>query len=69
MIVRCQLLAQSGHRLLHCTCLLLGGKQTCRFAPHVSAYDPKRTFGSSLTLPGLNRYGASAGLGGEHEAA
>src|SRR5262245_32344537 len=26
--VRCPLLAQSRHRLVHCTCLLLGGKRT-----------------------------------------
>ena len=41
---RCPLLAQSGHRLVHCTCPLSGAKRTCRFALHMSAFDPKRTF-------------------------
>ena len=40
---RCPLLAQSGHRLVHCTCPLLGVKRTCLFAPQMSAFDPKRT--------------------------
>ena len=31
------LLAQSRHELLHCICPLSGVKQTCRFAPHMSA--------------------------------
>src|SRR5262245_10637197 len=39
----CPLLAQSGHRLLRCKCLLLGVKRTWLFALHMSAYDPKRT--------------------------
>src|SRR5215831_12351153 len=42
---RCPLLAQSRHSELHCTCLLLGVKRTCRCAPHMSAFDPKRTSG------------------------
>ena len=41
-ITPCPLLAQSGHRLMHRTCPLLGVKRTCRFALHMSAYDPKR---------------------------
>jgi hypothetical protein len=40
---RCPLLAQSGHALMHCTCLLSGVKRTCPFALHMSAFDPKRT--------------------------
>ena len=28
---------------LHCKCPLLGVKRTCRFALHMSAFDPKRT--------------------------
>ena len=40
---RCPLLAQSGHGLVHCTCPLLGVKQTWPFALRMSAYDPKRT--------------------------
>src|SRR5262249_38418922 len=35
--------AQSRHSSLHCTCPLLGAKRTCRFALHMSAFDPKRT--------------------------
>jgi putative tryptophan/tyrosine transport system substrate-binding protein len=31
--------------LVHCTCPLLGVKRTWLFAPHMSAYDPKRTSG------------------------
>ena len=34
---------QSRHRLVHCTCPLLGVKRTCRFALQMSANDPKRT--------------------------
>src|SRR5215471_9753464 len=41
--MRCPLLAQSGHALVHRTCPLLGVKRTCLFAPHMSAFDPKRT--------------------------
>src|SRR5262245_48159989 len=37
------LLAQSGHPWLHRTCPLSGVKQTCCFAVHMSAFDPKRT--------------------------
>src|SRR5262249_60990273 len=33
----------SGHRLLHRTCLLSGVKRLCRYALHMSAFDPKRT--------------------------
>jgi hypothetical protein len=47
---------------------LLGLKRTCRFAPHMSAYDPKRTSvdASSMfakPIPSLEA------IGGEHEAA
>ena len=38
----CPLLAQSGHRLVRCTCPLLGIKRTCHFALQMSAFDPKR---------------------------
>ena len=37
-------MAQSRHRLVRCTCLLLGVKRTCRFALRMSAFDPKRTW-------------------------
>src|SRR5215831_1480141 len=40
----CPLLALSGRTLLRCKCLLSGVKRTWRFALHMSAYDPKRTF-------------------------
>ena len=33
--------------LVHRKCLLLGVKRTCLFALHMSAYDPKRTLGTS----------------------
>ena len=36
----CPLLAQSRHKLLRCTCPVSGVKQT----PHMSVFDPKRTF-------------------------
>ena len=39
----CPLLAQSGHRPVHCTCPLSGAKRTSACAVHMSAYDPKRT--------------------------
>ena len=35
--------ALSGHPLVRCTCPLSGAEQTCPFAPHMSAFDPKRT--------------------------
>jgi hypothetical protein len=35
----CRLLAQSGHRLVHCKCLLSGVKRTRPIAAHMSAYD------------------------------
>ena len=44
------LLAQSGHRLVHRTCPLSGVKQTCLFALHMSAYDPKRTLAKNERL-------------------
>src|SRR5262245_63390933 len=40
------LLAQSRHPCLRRTCPLSGVKRTCRFALHISAFDPKRTFWS-----------------------
>ena len=46
---RCPLLAQSGHRLVHCTCPLSGVKRTCRVALHMSAFDPKRTLVTSYS--------------------
>ena len=36
-------MALSGHRSLHRTRPLSGVKRTCRFALHMSAFDPKRT--------------------------
>ena len=42
--VRCPLLALSGHPSLQRTCPLSGVKRTWRFALHMSAFDPKRTF-------------------------
>src|SRR5262249_22803048 len=48
----CLLLAQSGHALVHCKCLLSRVKRTCPFALQMSAYDPKRT----LRLPTVSRY-------------
>ena len=54
---RWSLLALSGHRLVRCTCLLLGVKRTFAFALQMSAFDPKRTtFLDQLTLsPGNTR--------------
>jgi len=46
----CPLLAQSGHALVRCTCPLLGVKRTYRFALHMSAFDPKRTFGEAIVI-------------------
>ena len=34
---------------LHCKCPLSGAKRTCRFALHMSAFDPKRTSASDQT--------------------
>src|SRR5262245_39640762 len=47
------LLAQSGHPQMHCTCLLLGVKRTCRLHCEMFAYDPKRicTFIPRFSLP------------------
>src|SRR5262249_5885986 len=45
------LLALSGHRCLHCTCLLSGVKRTSLFATHMSALDPKRTSARPVTDP------------------
>ena len=49
----CPLLAQSGHTELHCTCPLLGVKQTSPSALHISAFDPKRTWGMRTGAPHL----------------
>ena len=54
-MTQCPLLALSGHLCLQRTCPLSGVKRTCRFAPQMSAYDPKRTFPRSFTIP-FNRY-------------
>ena len=43
-------MAQSGHTELHRTCPLLGVKRTCRFALHMSAFDPKRTWGLTRSM-------------------
>ena len=42
----------------------IGGKADMPFCLHMSTYNPKRTAGSSLIEPRLNRYSASVGLGG-----
>ena len=55
---QCPLLAQSGHRLVHCTCPLLGVKRTWPFALQMSAYDPKRTSVAAFQYAGLGRYDA-----------
>jgi hypothetical protein len=36
-------MAQSRHRLVHCTCPLSGVKRTLRIGRRMSAFDPKRT--------------------------
>ena len=50
MSLQWPLLAQSGHPTLRRTCPLLGVKRTWPAALHMSAYDPKRTFGSRRCL-------------------
>ena len=40
-ITQCPLLAQSRHRLLHCTCPLSEAKRTFLFALHMSAFGGK----------------------------
>src|SRR6516164_6151454 len=45
------LLALSGPELLRRTCLLLGVKRTWGSAPHMSAFDPKRTFSPLRARP------------------
>src|SRR5262249_20364118 len=52
VVTKCPLLAQSGHPLLHRTCLLSGVKRTWTSAVHMSAFDPKRT----LRRRGSSRY-------------
>src|SRR5262245_9485711 len=47
--VECPLLAQSGHRLVHRTCPLLGVKRTWLVGCKMSAFDPKRTSMVRLT--------------------
>jgi hypothetical protein len=42
-------MAQSGHKVVHCTCPLLGAKRTWPFALHMSAFDPKRTLAGGQT--------------------
>src|SRR5262249_34307250 len=54
MSVACPFLAQSGHPLVHCTCLLSGVKRTCRFAVQMSAFDPKRTWVARIVAMQLN---------------
>ena len=54
--VSCPLLALSGHRLVRCTCPLLGVKRTWRFALHMSAYDPKRTCVSKFCCDAQNGF-------------
>ena len=58
-------MAQSGHSAHHIECPLSGVKRTCRFAPHMSAYDPKRTFWSaSLTCHYTSAFRQTTGNGG-----
>src|SRR5262249_61940138 len=48
----------------------MGVKRTCRFAPQMSAFDPKRTLSSFLNGLRLNRYDCSVlSLGGGNETA
>ena len=54
----CLLVAQSGHDELLSQCPLLGVKRTSKFAGVMSAFDPKRTFCSSLNEPRSKRYDA-----------
>ena len=53
-VVRCPLLAQSGHAELHCTCPLSGAKRTWLLAVRMSAFDPKRTLSSVSSGCGLD---------------
>src|SRR5262249_45033937 len=68
----CPLLAHSRHRLLHCACPLPGVKRTCRFALHMSAYDPKRTSVRPETAPSRAQAQIATitclSLGGDDEA-
>ena len=49
-MAECPLLAQSGHRLVHRTCPLLGVKRTCFGRHEMPAYDPVRTLRSWALL-------------------
>src|SRR5262245_53400643 len=53
-MMACPLLALSGHPHMSHLMSLSGVKRTCRFALHMSAYDPKRT--SPLQVGKLSRY-------------
>ncbi len=69
MFSRCPLLAQSGHPYLQRTCPLSGVKRTCRFALHMSAFDPKRTL-APFQRDSLSRYdGRSLSVGATIETA
>src|SRR5262249_40877085 len=66
--VECPLLAQSRHPEKTQSMSLLGVKRTCRFALHMSAFDPKRTLGvfalpypqrANLKLVPIPRQGAT----------
>jgi hypothetical protein len=46
-LVRCPLLAQSGHRNSLRQCPLLGVKRTSRIQSVMSAFDPKRTWATA----------------------
>src|SRR5262245_56528889 len=54
---QCLLLAQSGHSTMSHLLSLLGVKRTWASAPHMSAFDPKRTF-DPFQWSSLNRYDA-----------
>ena len=47
-------MAQSGHSKIIAGCPLSGVKRTCRFALHMSAFDPKRTLGGFTADPFQN---------------
>jgi hypothetical protein len=43
-------MALTGHSTDAPQCLLSGVKRACHFAPHMSAFDPKRTYGEETIL-------------------
>src|SRR5215467_7958331 len=53
-------MAKSRHALVRCMSPLLGVKRTCRFALHMSAFDPKRTLDPFLSTRKLIRLAVRA---------